>query len=181
MALYFHCAAHRLNLAVVSACRLQAFKNAESCVGEIARYFNFSAERQHLLDKAIDKSESITKSKLKDACRTRRVERIDSYVVFLELVPAVHTTLEVIVHPNIHQELGTSWNWDGETITKANGFLFQLQSPTFLICFKILLQVLYILRELTVKLQMQASDVVSAYRQVDTGLCLEMYEARISD
>ena len=44
MALYFHCAAHRLILsAVVSACRLQAFKNAESCVVEIARFFNFSA------------------------------------------------------------------------------------------------------------------------------------------
>ena len=29
-AMYYHCAAHRLNLAIVSACRIQAFKNAES-------------------------------------------------------------------------------------------------------------------------------------------------------
>ena len=28
--MYFHCAAHRLNLSVVSACSIQAFKNAES-------------------------------------------------------------------------------------------------------------------------------------------------------
>ena len=28
IALYFHCAAHRLNLAVVSACSIQAFKIA---------------------------------------------------------------------------------------------------------------------------------------------------------
>ena len=40
LALYFHCAAHRLNLAVVSACKIQSFKNAESYVGEIARFFN---------------------------------------------------------------------------------------------------------------------------------------------
>ena len=46
MALYFHCAAHRLNLAVVSACKIQAFKNAEFYVGEIARRFNVSAKRQ---------------------------------------------------------------------------------------------------------------------------------------
>ena len=63
-------------------------------------------------------------------------------------------------------DLGTGWNWDGETLTKANGFLFQLQSSSFLICFKTLLQVLYYLRELTLKLQMQAIDVVYAYRQV---------------
>ena len=34
LALYFH----RLNLAVVSACKIQSFKNAESYVGEIARF-----------------------------------------------------------------------------------------------------------------------------------------------
>ena len=92
--------------------------------------------------------------------------------VFSELLPAVHTTLHAMVHPNQHQELGTTWNWDGDTITKANGFLFQLQAPSFLICFKILLQVLYILRELTMKLQMQANDVVSAYRQVNSVVCV---------
>ena len=42
-AMYFHCAAHHLNLSVVSACKIQAFKNAESYVGEIARFFSFSA------------------------------------------------------------------------------------------------------------------------------------------
>ena len=50
------------------------------------------------------------------------------------------------------------------------GFLFQLQSSTFLIAFRILLQVLYVLRELTVKLQMQAIDVVYAYKMVNSVL-----------
>ena len=85
--------------------------------------------------------------------------------MFLELLPAVHTALDAIVHPSIHQELGTDWNWDGESITKANGFLFQLHSPSFLIAFKIL-RILYLLRELTVKLQMQAINVTYAYHQV---------------
>lgn len=47
MAMYFHCAAHRLNLAVVSACSIQAFKNAELYVVKIARFSSFSAKRQH--------------------------------------------------------------------------------------------------------------------------------------
>ena len=77
----------------------------------------------------------------------------------------MHTTLEAMVHPSLYEELGTDWGWDGETITKANGFLYQVQSSSFLISFKILMQVSYILKELTVKLQMQAIDVVYAYKQ----------------
>ena len=171
LALYVHCAAHRLNLAVVSACNIQSFKNAESYVGEIARFFKYSAKRQRALDKAIELFATQSKArKLKDACRTRWVYRIDSYVVFLELLPAVHAVLDAIVHPSMHQELGTDWNWDGESVTKANGFLFQLQSPSFLIAFKILLRILYVLRELTVKLQMQAIDVTYAYKQVNSAV-----------
>ena len=54
MAMYFHCAAHQLNLAVVSACKIQAFKNVESYIGEIARFFAFSPKRQRLFDRVMD-------------------------------------------------------------------------------------------------------------------------------
>ena len=163
--MYYHCAAHRLNLAVVSACKIQAFKNAESYLGEIAIFFNFSAKRQRLLEKAIEACDSTTKAKkLKDACRTRGVQRIDSYAVFLDLLPALHLCLKAMVNPHLHEELGINWSWDGETITKANGFLFQLQSSSFLVSFQILVQLLQILRELTIKLQMKAVDVVQAYK-----------------
>ena len=71
--------------------------------------------------------------KLKDSCRTRWVERIDSYAVFLQLLPAVNNTLLAIVNPNECLELGTDWAWDGETITK------QMVSYTNFNRFKILL------------------------------------------
>ena len=103
-------AAHRLNLSVVSACSIQSFKNAESYIGEIARFFKYSAKRQRLLDTSIEASDSTSNvKKLKDACRTRWVERIDSYTVFLELLPALHLCLDAMVHPQLHQELGTDW------------------------------------------------------------------------
>ena len=44
LALYVHCAAHRLNLAVVSACNIQSFKNAKSYVGEL---LGFSITQQN--------------------------------------------------------------------------------------------------------------------------------------
>ena len=160
-AMYFHCAAHRLNLSVVSACGIQAFKNAESYVGEIARFFSFSAKRQRLFHGAIEASNHTSKAK------KRWVERIDSYAVFLELLPALHMCLQAMVDRNAHPDLGTDWSWDGETITKANGFLFQLQSSTFLVVFQILMQFFQILREVTVKLQSKAMDVVCAYKKVN--------------
>ena len=90
-------------------------------MGEIARFFHYSPKRQCALDKAIEVSTTGAKTrKLKDACRTRWVYRIDLYVTFLELLPAVHTVLDAIIHPNVHQQLGTEWNWDGESIMKAN-------------------------------------------------------------
>ena len=166
MAIYTHCAAHQLNLAVVSACKIQSFKNVESYIGEIARFFKFSAKRQCLLDKAVDIVNLATNAKkLKDACRTRWIQRIDSYTVFLELLPAVHMTLQAMICPSQFENLG-DWNWDGETLTKANGFLYQCESSSFLICFKILLEVLAYLRGLTLKLQMPALDVMYAYREV---------------
>lgn len=145
-AMYYHCASHRLNLSVVSTCSIQALKNAESYVGEIARFFNYSAKRQRLLDKAIEACDSTPRvKKLKDACRIRWVERINSCAVFLELLPALHMCLQAMVHPSLHTDLGTDWSWDGETIIKANGFVFQLQSSSFLVAFQIIVQVLQIL------------------------------------
>ena len=45
-ATYTNCAAQQLNLAVVSACKVHAFRSAESTIGEIARFFMFSSKRQ---------------------------------------------------------------------------------------------------------------------------------------
>jgi len=61
------------------------------------------------------------------------------------MLPAVHTIL-VISH-NQYQELGTVG------MEKLSIRIFQLESSTFLVRSKLLLQVLYFFRELTMKLQ----------------------------
>ncbi len=40
LALYHHCAAHRLNLAILSACKISAFRNIESYIGENVKIFS---------------------------------------------------------------------------------------------------------------------------------------------
>ena len=130
-------------------------------------FFKFSAKRQQFLDKTIDLVCPLErKRKLKDACRTRWIQRIDSYAVFMELLPAVNRTLQEMVSPGQVDKDQTEWNWNRETVTKANGFLYHLESSTFLIAFKILLEILSSIRGLTLKLQMEALDVLYAYREV---------------
>ena len=63
----------------------------------MARFLKFSAKQQALLDKAMDTTNPVPMAKkLKDACHSRWIERIDSYIVFLELIPAVHKTLQAM-------------------------------------------------------------------------------------
>ena len=138
--------------------------------GNVSFFFKSSFIRQRLLDKAIDLlvTEKTHSKKLKDACQTRWLQHIDSFAVLLELLPAIHMSFQAIVNPAAYDELGTSWNWDGETNVKANGFLYQLQSSSFLISFKILLEVLSSLRSLTLRLQKEAMDVFYAHSQVNS-------------
>jgi len=45
LALYTHCAAHQLNLAIVAACKIQVFRDTESYIGEIAKFFKYSPKK----------------------------------------------------------------------------------------------------------------------------------------
>ena len=129
LAVYHHCAAYRLNLSIVSACQISAFKNTELYIGEMARFFNFSAKRQHLLDHVVESVCPLAHAKkLKDTCKIRWIQHIDSYTVLLELLPAVHPTLQAMVSPMKYQECGTECKWNGETVMKATGFIYHFPS-----------------------------------------------------
>jgi hypothetical protein len=55
---------------------------------------------------------------------------------------------------------------DADTLVKANGFVHQIESSTFILAFKILLEILSYLREITLKLQLEGIDVFYAYKQI---------------
>ncbi|XP_057290939.1 52 kDa repressor of the inhibitor of the protein kinase-like [Hydractinia symbiolongicarpus] len=66
-----------------------------SKIKEISYFFNFSQKRQQLLEKnVIQYCPNSDKSKLKDVCRTRWIERIDGMEVFQELYVAIYVTLD---------------------------------------------------------------------------------------
>ncbi len=173
LALYTHCQSHQLNLCIVKACSLPQIRNANGVISEIAKFFNYSPKRQHFFEHVIE-SESPTekKTKLKDLCRTRWVQRIDSYTVFYDLYSFIIKTMERI---STRSSEHGNWSWDPDTLTKARGFLHQLNSFEFLLTFNVTMRILSSLRTLTVKLQKASIDILAAYKLVtEVQLDLEL-------
>lgn len=95
-ALYVHCVAHTLNLAVSSACNIQPIRNCLGTVQKMYCFFNFP-KRQNVILTAIDESDLEPKFKtLKRLCATRCVQRYDAINDFVELFPYVVISLENI-------------------------------------------------------------------------------------
>ena len=180
LALYTHCHSHQLNLCVVKACSIPQIRNVNGTISEIAKFFKYSPKRQRFFEHVIcSVSPKEKRVKLKDLCRTRWVERINSYLVFYDLYPSIIKAMESINSCNT--EFG-SWSWDSETMTKANGFFHQVTSFEFLTVFSITMRVLSILRCLTVNLQKRSHDVLTAYGHVsDVQLELEMLKVNCED
>jgi hypothetical protein len=180
LALYSHCQSHRLNLCVVKACSVPQIRNASGVVSEIGKYFRYSGKRQHFFEEVMESiSPAAKKVKLKDLCKTWWVERVDAYLVFYDLYPALIETMKAI---NTCDPDYGDWAWDQETMTRANGFYLQLKSFQFLVAFSVAMRILSILRSLTIKLQKKANDILAAYELVsDVLLELELLKINCED
>lgn len=86
LALYLHCASHCLNLAVVKSLQITSVRNMMGVIERVYQLFAAHPKRQTALEKAISDTQPTSKvHKLKDMCRTRRVQRIDAIQVFKSL------------------------------------------------------------------------------------------------
>ena len=173
LAFYTHCQAHQLNLCVVKGCSVPQIRNASGAISEIAKFFNYSPKRQHFFEKVIKSSaDGVKRAKLKDLCKTRWIERIDSFLAFHDLYPFIIHTMQVISTRSLEHG---DWSWDPDTVTKASGFLHHITTFEFLVLFCVAMRLLSSLRGLTIKLQKQSKDILQAYEQVsDVQLELEL-------
>ena len=76
-AVYTHCMVHRLNLSVVSACKMQSIRNMFDTFGEITRSFEYSPKKEALLvQKVKDVCPESRRHKLLDVCKARWIQRM---------------------------------------------------------------------------------------------------------
>lgn len=99
-AIYVHCAAHSLNLAVSNASNIKPIRN---CLGLIEKMYDFfnKPKRNHILLSCIEKSNEDPNAKsLKRLCATRWIQRYDAVTDFVELFPYVTEALDIISNWN---------------------------------------------------------------------------------
>ncbi|KAL4127023.1 hypothetical protein QTP88_011221 [Uroleucon formosanum] len=124
-ALYVHCAAHSLNLAVSTSCDIQAIRNSLGLVEKMYCFLN-TPKRKNVLLSVINESDMDTRSKsIKHLCATRWVERYTAINDFVELFPYVIQTLEKICE------------WNDTTSTDAN-ILMKAMDSEFLISLQVI-------------------------------------------
>lgn len=124
-AIYVHCAAHSLNLAVSTASGIKPIRNTLGIIEKYYVFFN-TPKRKNVLFTCIENSDGDPKVKtLKRLCATRWVQRYDAVADFIELFAYVVESLENII------------NWNDSTATEANIILRAIDSE-FLISLQII-------------------------------------------
>ncbi|XP_023311927.1 zinc finger MYM-type protein 1-like [Anoplophora glabripennis] len=84
-ALYVHCAAHSLNLAVSKASEVSEIRNCLGTVGQAHNFFIYP-KRKDVLNRVLAEAETTPKTKtLKGMCATRWIERFESISDFKEI------------------------------------------------------------------------------------------------
>lgn len=97
-AIYVHCAAHSLNLAVSSSCELQSIRNCMGLVEKMHCFFNTPKRNNVLLETIANSNLNPLAKSLKRLCATRWVERYTAINDFIELFPCIVDALEEILN-----------------------------------------------------------------------------------
>jgi len=124
--MYTHCCNHVLNLAVSTSSQLPVIRNAMATISDICVFLSRSAQRVSIFQDNVEREVSgsvSSRQKLKLICATCCVERHDSIITFVTLLPAVVSALE-----ELQQE-----NKQVKVATKAATLLNSVQKCTFLI------------------------------------------------
>ena len=100
------------------------------------------------------------RTKLKELCQTRWVERHDTFVVFVDFLKPLMVCLE-----NINANNGSEWN--RESRADAYSLFLALQKLSFVVCLIVAREILAITKPLSVQLQGSYTDTARAHRDVD--------------
>ncbi|XP_068704634.1 52 kDa repressor of the inhibitor of the protein kinase-like [Montipora foliosa] len=159
-AIYIHCMAHRLNLSVVSACKMQNVRNMFDTVGEVTRSFEYTPKKEALLVQIVkDVCPESRRHKLLDVCKTLWIQRIDGLEVFLELYEAIVATLETI-------KANADRSWNADSTKKAVSHYHAIANFDFVVTLTVCQAVLAFTKGLTVKMQGTSTDILGVFSDI---------------
>ena len=158
LAIYTHCASHRLNLVLIKACSVAVIRNMLGVVSEASDFISGSGPRLKLLEEKVEEVVPESRRKrVKALCRTRWVKQHDSLLVLDQLLPAIVSALEKI------QMVGSS-----EASTKATLLLGAICRFDFLISLQMAVLLFGITIKLSVALQSPSRSLCESMKLVKT-------------
>ncbi|XP_030751391.1 zinc finger MYM-type protein 1-like [Sitophilus oryzae] len=159
-ALYVHCSAHSLNLALAHCCNVQSVRNCIGTIKSVAIFIKMSAKRTDILQNKIKEHAPDNKwKKLTTMCETRWVENHDGLIRFTEIFkPIVETLEELQVVKDI------------ETSSKATQLHHAIMTSDFIISMLTATTLFAYTLPLCRILQTVNIDLFSATEHVDTVL-----------
>lgn len=95
-AVYVHCSAHSLNLAVSTASDIKPIRNCLGIIEKAFKFFNTPKRNSILLHEIENSDHEPNVKQLKRLCATRWVQRYDAVNDFSELFPFVLKALDTI-------------------------------------------------------------------------------------
>lgn len=143
----------------MKCCQIREIDNMMQIADRISRFFSNSPKRQLSLESWIN-SVLPTEEKRKEMCRTRWIERLEAFEVFVELFLPIFSCLE-----HITCSPPAEWNW--ETRSDAQSLLLALSQFSFIFVLVLTQRVLAYTKGLSIKLQGRYVDVVRAHQDIE--------------
>ena len=161
-AIYTHCKAHNINLAIVHASREPLIRTMMETVQQIAFSFNYSAKRLHALQAQLEldgdaRAAMNKRTKLQSLCETRWTSRANALYTFKSALTVVVTALEYLAT-------------DGDG--KARSYAISIQKFDFIVTLVTVEHVLQSLLPLTTFLQAKQCDLLEAAKEATTIVSL---------
>ena len=160
-AIYVHCASHALNLVISKSCQVQAIRNCQGVISEVANFVNRSAKRVAILKTAIEQLEGrqTNRTRILRLCETRWVERHDAVLSFKLLYEGILQCL--VTCQGMH---------DAETSSKARMYLKAITDSDFIVALSVLDKILAYSLSLSISLQTVNTDLLQALSSVSNLL-----------
>ena len=161
LAIYVHCASHRLTLCAAHACKIQPVKIMIGLVKNVSDFFNNHAKRQSALVKFInDLLPSEKCRKVTDLCRTRCLDRIEGLELFIDMYEAIVNTLEYI-----KDDPDKCWNDDSSVM--AEGLYSFITKYKFIVTLVVVSTCMNYFMSATRKLQLKEIDIMRGFAEID--------------
>ena len=166
------CCLHSLNLVICHSSKIQAVRNMIDSCQQAFLFFHNSPKRQRFLEHIIKCTcPSTKKTKISGLCKTRWVERHNTFNTIFELYTYLVKTWEEISSPNnTNKELypeGNDWKWDSESRSIANGLRYTFSSFEHVVVFLISKELLEPIRPIAECLQGRLQEVYFGFTKID--------------